>query len=148
VQPERLRASLSVRISGAARRAGVGGDPGLCGAVGAEMNQERLEEIKRIYDSSGRGLMWDTIRELVAEVEWLADNLQASVELTAIREDQLQGEFKEIERLQAELSGLAALREAVEEALDAYDDAEGIDDIGGAMERLQEALRAATEANR
>jgi hypothetical protein len=112
------------------------------------MNQERLEEIKRIYDSSGRGLMWDTIRELVAEVEWLADNLQASVELTAIREDQLQGEFKEIERLQAELSGLAALREAVEEALDAYDDAEGIDDIGGAMERLQEALRAATEANR
>lgn len=36
-----------------------------------KMNQERLDEINRIYHSSGRGMMWDTIRELAAEVERL-----------------------------------------------------------------------------
>lgn len=44
------------------------------------MNQQRLEEIKGIYVSSGRGLMWDTIRELVAEVERLQANQKRLIE--------------------------------------------------------------------
>lgn len=35
------------------------------------MNQERLDKIKRIHPGADRGLIMDTIRELVAEVERL-----------------------------------------------------------------------------
>lgn len=92
------------------------------------MNSETLERIKRDMEANRFGEAALTVislsegLDLIAQVEWLSDNLQASVELTAIREEQLQGEFKEIERLQAGSRALAALREAAQVVIQRVDD--------------------------
>lgn len=77
---------------------------------GSEMNQERLDEINRMYHSSGRGLMWDTIRELVAEVERLRKEVNAleNKPLNLYLDRELENERlqAEVDRLKGELARL------------------------------------------